>query len=284
MTSRSRKWCGTLNNYSDDDWNDMVTTECVYSVIGKEVGEKGTPHLQMFFYFEVPRSLNYMKAIHDKAHWEMARGTVEENTIYCTKGDDFEITGDPPMSQEEKGRANKRRYAEAWELAKEGRFEEIDPMIRFQHYNTMLRIHDDYLIVPPAINDLVNEWRWGVSGSGKSRPIQEGAFGAFYSKAADNKWWDDYKGEETVLIEDVDKYHVQLGYNLKIWADHYPFRAEYKGGSKMIRPKRIIVTSNWRMCEIWPNEQTLGPLLRRFKEIQYPLSAPPGGGEGGENS
>ena len=32
---------------------------------------------------------------------------------------------------------------------------------------------------------------------------------------------------------------------LKNWADKFPFQAEFKGGSMLIRPARIVVTSNY---------------------------------------
>jgi len=82
-----------------------------------------------------------------------------------------------------------------------------------------------------------------------------------------NEWWENYKGEDTVLIEDLGIYDVKLGDFLKIWADRYGFRGQEKFSSVTIRPKKIVVTSNYRIREIWPNSpQTYLPLERRFKE------------------
>lgn len=267
--ARVRNWCGTLNNYSDTEYASLKGANCRYSIIGKEIGEQGTPHLQFFLYFKEGKSLKQVKEISPRAHWEQAKGSVAQNITYCSKDGNFEETGDKPISQAEKGELGKRAYEEAWKLAKEGKIEEIDAGIRINSYNTLNKIAHDYAPRPESIAVLEHEWRWGPTGTGKSRPIQEGQYGAFYSKAANNKWWDGYKGEEVVLIDDFDKDQFKFGYELKIWSDHYAFHAEVKGGTIFIRPKKIIVTSNWSIDEIWTDEQIKGPLHRRFKEVEF---------------
>ncbi len=37
-----------------------------------------------------------MKAIHPRAHWEIARGSTDENIKYCSKGGDFHELGERP--------------------------------------------------------------------------------------------------------------------------------------------------------------------------------------------
>lgn len=45
--SQAKRWCYTLNNYSDTEYQHVTQiTDCVYHVVGKEVGASGTPHLQ----------------------------------------------------------------------------------------------------------------------------------------------------------------------------------------------------------------------------------------------
>jgi len=89
----------------------------------------------------------------------------------------------------------------------------------------------------------------------------------FYSKSANNKWWDKYDGEENVLIEDIDTTHSYMGFHLKIWADKYAFPVEVKNSGDLIRPKRIVVTSNYPIRTIFPDPSIHEPLERRFKVI-----------------
>jgi len=61
--TRSRAWVGTLNNPSSEDKQYYATVgleEMSWIVVGSEVGEKGTPHLQMACRFHNP--VSYKKA------------------------------------------------------------------------------------------------------------------------------------------------------------------------------------------------------------------------------
>jgi len=112
-----------------------------------------------------------------------------------------------------------------------------------------------------------NIWIHGDTGYGKSFQARKILGDRFYPKIASNKWWDKYKGEENVLIEDVDKTHTYQAYNFKIWADKYAFPVEIKYGNDVVRPKIIVVTSNYPIKEVFPDPRDHEPLLRRFKEV-----------------
>lgn len=89
----TRRWCFTLNNYTDEDC-ETITKFCQfkgeYSIVGKELGENNTPHLQGYFRTTRAFTLNGLKkALGPRVHFEPARGTEEENFIYCSKGQDL---------------------------------------------------------------------------------------------------------------------------------------------------------------------------------------------------
>jgi len=114
---------------------------------------------------------------------------------------------------------------------------------------------------------LSNEWHYGESGTGKSRGVRERFPDAFIK--SNDVWWDGYQGEETVIIEEMGP--KQIGaHHLKIWSDHYPFKAAQKGSQLLIRPKRIIVTSNYSIQECYEASQDIIPLTRRFEIHVYP--------------
>lgn len=87
------RWCFTLNNYTELETSSIVsiiTENCKYAIVGKEVGESGTPHLQGYIEFKKkkrPLSVFSCKRI----HWEKSKGDREDNYNYCSKGNDILI-------------------------------------------------------------------------------------------------------------------------------------------------------------------------------------------------
>lgn len=273
--SRRRDYCFTINNWTDADIEELKKLEdsdkVRYLCIGKEVGENGTPHLQCYVYFNNAVVFATVKKFLTRAAIFPCRGSPDQNITYCSKDGDFYEHGDRPLSQKRKGELG----AEYWEtnkkLAQDGKLEEIDPKLYLTHYRTLRAIASDFLPMPPDNEHLDNEWYYGETGSGKSYKARNDNPGHYLKMC--NKWWDGYVGEDVAIIEDFDKSHAVLGHHLKIWADRYAFPAEVKGSKVNLRPKKIIVTSNWHPKEIWSNEpQTLEPILRRFKITHFQIN------------
>jgi len=270
--SRNRGWCFTVNNYNSDDeiWCYGLGWEagCKYVVVGKEVGEAGTPHLQGYVYWSTLKSLGQMKDLHPTAHWEAQRGTCVQASDYCKKDGDFFDWGECPMDQKAKGDCGVERYELAIKAAQEGKWDEV-PADILTKYSTGLQKAVTLLKPPVGVRDVLdNEWWYGPTGTGKTRRAVE-MYPDAYIKDPKERWWDGYAGEEVVIIDDFDKYQVALGGDMKRWCDHYPFMAPVKGGYMKIRPLKVIVTSNYKIEEIWEDEQTIDPLKRRFKVTHY---------------
>jgi len=56
-----------------------------------------------------------------------------------------------------------------------------------------------------------------------------------------------------------------IGHYLKLWADKWTFSAESKGFSRVIRPKKLVVVSNYHPKDIWGEETVMyKAVCRRF--------------------
>lgn len=143
--------------------------------------------------------------------------------------------------------------------------------ILVRHYGNVQRIRKDFCQRPPCLDELNNEWCWGPSETGKSWYARSTST-KYYIKNV-NKWWDGYDNQELVIIEEVEKEHGKFfGHFLKLFADIYPFIAEIKGSSFWIRPKRIIVCTNYSIEDIFEHDTTLiKAIKRRFKVKHFKL-------------
>lgn len=105
-------------------------------------------------------------------------------------------------------------------------------------------------------------WIWGDAAGGKTSWVWKHCGHDLYDKGV-SKWWDNYKGERYVLIDDWDPTFKFMAHHMKKWADRYPFSAEVKNSRKFIRPEIIIVTSNYDISDCF-DKTDIPAIQRRF--------------------
>lgn len=276
MSGRSRAWCFTLNNYTEEDEQSVRAVPCRYLIYGRETGESGTPHLQGYIYFKCTRTLSAVKRDLPRAHLEAAVGTTLQNITYCSKQGDVYEKGERPATQEEKGKtggeAQIARYESARAAARRGDFDSIPADLWARHDKHYHREYARARRQPVAANHETRHiWVYGEPGTGKSlgaRRACDAVYDGFYLKDPKTVWWDGYDDEKAVIIDDFDKYQVAMAGDMKRWLDIYPFQAQVKGDMKVIRPETILVTSNYMPCQIWEDQVTVDAIHRRVRMVE----------------
>lgn len=274
-SDRLRPYVFVWNNYTPEDIEHVknVLHLATYVCFGKEVGEEcGTPHLQGYCYYENKIMFGALKKKLHHAWVEPAEGTALQNLTYCSKQDKHPYEyGLMPMQGK---RTDLTEFVESVRRSRpdEGVLLEEWPTVTARYPTFVERVIDHYH--PPQDMEpgtLDNYWIYGPSNTGKSTEARRIAAlngQRVYLKSM-NKWFDNYDNEESILLEDLgDSQAVQMQYYLKIWADRYVWRGEIKGRSKLIRPRRLIVTSNYHIMELGLDARTTAALLRRFRMIE----------------
>lgn len=275
---RSRAWVFTINNYTDTDVDNIdnlfINDSVRYVVYGRETGDSGTPHLQGYIEFDNARTHRQINKKLPGAYVALRRGSAAQAAEYCKKSGDYIEYGEISDSDADKRAKAKQAYGEIVKRAEDGDLtwvKENYPKVYLQWKPRL----EDICIPKTAVIDgeLENEWWCGPTGTGKSRKLWLEYPNHFQKEL--NKWWCGYKGEEVVAIEEWSPKNECTGSQLKIWADRYPFTGQIKGGSlKKIRPKKIIVLSNYTIEQCFPSPEDHLPLKRRFKvTLFYSLGA-----------
>lgn len=88
----AKYWCFTFNNYTEEELSSIksLCDSCSFDyIIGKEVGEQGTPHLQGFIrYPSKSRPMETFKKW-PKIHWEKTKSNFQANIDYCSKDGNY---------------------------------------------------------------------------------------------------------------------------------------------------------------------------------------------------
>lgn len=283
---KSEKWFGTHNTLDFlDDLNaleyELTENHVRYFVTFKEKAPTtGHIHCHSLLLLDRPQLAWPCLYVDQHGSWEKGRGTLQTIYRYISKDGEmvFEFGNKPPCLANIKPLVERRRksdkFKDALERAKKGDESVRDEMIYAQYR----AYFDQVLIASHTVNiyhgplDEKNFWLYGPAGTGKTKMVWDNAMEKglrVYCKLS-NKWWDGYKSEKIVLMDDVTpeamKYLVQ---HMKNWSDRYPFTAEVKGGAQRINSADyyLIVTSNYSIDECFFGED-LDPIKRRFKEFK----------------
>lgn len=104
-SGKSRGWCFTINNYDDDDIARCMATYEIshdngrmqYLILGFEVGEKGTKHIQGYMYFKNPIHKNVARNLFPRSHVEDQKSTSNIAAyVYCMEDMDYYEMGKRP--------------------------------------------------------------------------------------------------------------------------------------------------------------------------------------------
>lgn len=298
--TNAKYWVGTWNNYPPEYKTYFRANEenLQYYVLAEEIGKKGTPHIQFFIAFkEQTRFTKFMKMfpVVKKPWVYVKRGTCLQASNYCKKGlgpwekgglkekhplfntgcegKIFEWGVLPKEQWAGGAKTTEETWARNMELAKQGLFDEMTPSHQILHHSKYVayveRTREELKDLDWIRGESPNIWYHGPTGTGKTYTARRYA-PPFYLKQK-SKWWDRYThdGFNSVIIEDLGMQHSWMGDFLKEWADIYPFAAEFKTGSfKDIRPKLIIVTSNYLPEQLFPDPNVHEPIRDRFQFIE----------------
>ena len=125
--------------------------------------------MQGYIVFQNAKSMAAAKGyVSDRAHLEKAKGNSKQNYDYCVKDGKFWEKGDRPLTSKEKGDKEMKRWKDAFVACKEGRFDDVDPDIRFRYYQTCKKIRKDNQPAIENLDDVCGEWFVGPPGTGKS--------------------------------------------------------------------------------------------------------------------
>lgn len=243
-----------------------------YMIQGEEVGAGGKEHVQGFVIFKNARALSGVIKEFKGVHWEICKGSIDDNITYCKKEGKWAEEGEVPA-----GQGTRTDVLKVGEMVVFGMTDEEIINSGPDEAGTWVRCHRGIREARRVLNrhkrrDWVMDVRvyWGATGSGKTRAVyDEFGVGNVYVKPV-GKWWDGYEGEEVVLIDDFDPsncFDIQFDMYLKL-LDRYPMKVEVKGGFEQFLSKVIVFTSNYDPSEWFPFKMNRDALFRRISLIK----------------
>ena len=230
-----------------------------------------TGHEHMHIFVQYTRTVKLFVRFLKGAHVEKCFGSTPQNIDYIKKdGNVYYEKGEPKVP--------KHKIDEVWDQFVEDIHNDcIDKdskmYARFRGYAEERLLELREMKTYDGKLELKNYWIYGPAGCGKSTLVRQlFPSNEIFNKPL-NKWWDGYKGQRCVLLEDIDPDRAKiLVHHVKIWADRFPFQSEVKCSTKAVCPDDycLMITSNYSIDECF-NDRDAEAIKRRFCEVEMPF-------------
>ena len=275
-----RNFTFTVNNYPQAALAALQALKGVtYAVVGKEVGQEGTPHLQGYLRFKSARTLNathkrLSKTCGVPVHVEVAGGTWEDSLKYCSKEGDFVEWGKQP-----KGSGSRTDIANFLQEVKQGKSDlelaDSHPKEWARYYKAASKLRKEMKLakgkeetkkalegIPlrPWQQRVVNHldqqndrkvyWvydahgGWGKSWLASWLEINKNAFVVTNGKTADIAHAFDY--QEYVVFDFARTREEYVNYEvIEAFKNGRLFSPKYDSQVKRFKPCKVVIFANW---------------------------------------
>lgn len=261
-----RRYRFTLNNYTDEDIQQVNDFVCTYMVYGYEIAPTtGTPHLQGYLETKENKTMSAICKKIKRISLHECDASPEHNRAYCIKDCKFVERGTISQGQ---GKRNDiqaiRDHMEAGTLLMRNVVLETTNLQVIRHAEIVLKYHEKERDWQTHVS-----WYWGSTGSGKSQAAKKDLGPGYYKTMRNLKWWEGYDAHENVWIDDMRARRMEFDDLLDL-LDSTGFRVECKGGSRQLLAKKIIITAPCPPDKMYKNTgEDMKQLLRRINVIKH---------------
>lgn len=291
--TQSRKWQLTINNPADKGYTHDVLKEkadtlksLVYWCLSDEIGENKTYHMHFYLAFSSAVRFSTLQKLFEGAHFEMAKGTSQQNRDYVFKEgkwekdkkketnipDTHEEYGELPMERQ----GHRSDIEDLYDMIKQGlsnyeiletapcymlnieRVEKVRQILKEEHFkNDFRKLEVNYI--------------YGKTGVGKTRGIMEMYGYTNVFRVTDYQHpFDNYKGQDVLVFEEFrSSLKIQ---DMLIYLDGYPIELPCRYANKIACFTKVYIITNIPLSSQyegtqWEYKETWDALLRRINRV-----------------
>lgn len=292
--TQSRKWQITINNPLEKGYtHERIKEELggiksmVYWCMSDEVGEQGTYHTHVYVACNSGVRFSTIKKKFESAHFEMAKGTSQQNKDYVfkegkwekdkkhetNKFETHEEYGEMPMERQ----GSRNDLADLYDTIKQGMTNDEIISIYPQYLFNIDKIERARQTIKEAeyrkvFRMLDVTYIFGKTGTGKTRGIMENyGYENVYRVTDYEHPFDGYKGQEVVVFEEFrSSLKIQDMLN---FLDGYPLELPCRYANKIACYTKVYLVTNIGLNEQYTSiqdeyKETWNALIRRIHKIK----------------